>query len=69
MSSTLLRRYYIYIVGSLNGTLYIGITSDLSTRIREHKNHTFAGFTAKYEVNRLLFYEIYEQVADAIHRE
>jgi putative endonuclease len=45
------------------------MTSDLVARVRQHQKHTFGGFTAKYGVTRLLYYEIYEQVRDAIARE
>lgn len=61
--------YIVYILGSIAGTLYVGITSNLAARIRQHRNGTFGGFTAKYDVNRLLYYEIYEHVTDAIQRE
>ncbi len=61
--------YSVYILGSLRGTLYIGITNDLLTRIRQHKQHVFAGFTAQYEVDRLLYYETFQYVNNAIRRE
>jgi putative endonuclease len=61
--------YIVYILGSISGTLYVGMTSDLVGRVRQHQNHTFGGFTAKYDVTRLFHYEIYEQVRDAIKRE
>ena len=61
-------RYSVYILGSLGGTLYIGVTSNLVFRIRQHKDHTFRGFTAKYEVDRLLYYETYGEVSTAIAR-
>ena len=62
-------RYSVYILGSLSGTLYIGITSNLVFRIRQHKAHTFRGSTAKYDVDRLLYYETYGEVSTAIARE
>src|ERR1022692_3074223 len=62
-------RYFVYILGSLSGTLYIGITSNLVFRIRHHKDHTFRGFTAKDDVDRLLYYETYGEVSTAIARE
>jgi putative endonuclease len=62
-------RYSVYILGSLSGTLYIGITSNLLFRVRQHKEHTFRGFTAKYDVDRLLYYETYGEVSTAIARE
>ncbi len=62
-------RYTVYILGSITGTLYIGVTNNLGVRIRQHKNHAFAGFTAHYEVTRLLYYEVYEHIGRAIGRE
>ena len=62
-------RYSVYILGSLSGTLYIGITSNLVFRVRQHKDHTFRGFSAKYDVDRLLYYETYGEVRRAIARE
>ncbi len=69
MSSQRQHCYTVYILGSISGTLYIGITSDLRTRVRQHRNHSFGGFTAKYEVNRLLYYESFREVSSAIARE
>ena len=63
------RRYSVYILGSLSGTLHIGITSNLPFRVRQHKEHTFRGFTTKYRVDRLLYYEAYGEVSTAIARE
>ena len=62
-------RYSVYILGSLSGTLYIGMTSNLPFRVRQHKEHTFRGFAAKYDVDRLLYYETYGEVSTAITRE
>jgi putative endonuclease len=62
-------RYSVYILGSVSGTLYIGVTSNLVFRARQHKDHTFRGFTAKYAVDRLLYYETYGEVSTAIARE
>ncbi len=69
MNSRRTHRYSVYIMGSITGTLYVGVTSDLPCRVLQHKNHAFAGFTAKYEVDRLLYYEVFEQVGQAIGRE
>ena len=52
-----------------NGTLYTGLTNDLSRRGHEHKSKKVAGFTAKYSVNRLVYYEIFESIIVAIRRE
>jgi putative endonuclease len=62
--------YYVYILASgRNGTLYVGVTSDLVRRIYEHRNDLIGGFTARYRVHRLVYYEAYDDVADAIVRE
>ncbi len=61
---------YVYILANKkNGTLYIGITSDLIKRIYEHKNKTFKGFTAKYGVDKLVYYETFGDIELAIQRE
>lgn len=52
-----------------NGTLYIGVTSDLVKRVWEHKEKFVQGFTKQYDVTMLVYYEIYESVVDAIERE
>src|SRR5262245_16366682 len=61
--------YFTYIMGSLSGTLYTGITSRMVPRAWEHKNKVDPGFTAKYDVDRLLYYETYSSVISAITRE
>jgi putative endonuclease len=53
------RCYFVYIVSSLSGTLYVGLTDDLRKRIIEHQNGSFDGFTKKYKINRLMYYEFY----------
>jgi putative endonuclease len=58
-----------YIVGSHSGTLYIGVTSDFNTRIWQHKNGIFEGFSKKYGCTRLLYYETYDDIRKAISRE
>ena len=63
-------QYYIYILASKkNGTLYIGMTNNLVRRIYEHKNKLLEGFTNKYNVNNLVYFEITNSVNSAIHRE
>jgi putative endonuclease len=62
--------YYVYILASnRNGTLYIGITSDLLKRVWEHKNKVVKGFTQKHSVDKLVYYEQYQDAKNAIRRE
>jgi len=64
-------RYYIYILANKrNGTLYIGVTNNLFNRIFQHKlKQNKNSFTAKYNINKLVYYEIYQYIEDAIKRE
>jgi len=52
-----------------NGTLYLGMTSNLLKRVYEHKNNLIEGFTKRYNVHTLVYYEVYNDVYDAIARE
>ena len=64
------KQYYVYILTSQkNGTLYIGVTSNLSKRIWEHKNDLVEGFTKKYKVHNLVYFEVAESMHSAIQRE
>ena len=64
-----MKSYYVYILASKrNGTLYIGVTSDLTKRIDQHKNST-KGFTQKYNVKRLIYFEETNSIEAAIYRE
>lgn len=60
----------VYILASRrNGTLYVGVTSDLIQRVWHHKNHLVEGFTKKYGVDRLVWYELHASMESAIRRE
>jgi putative endonuclease len=60
----------VYILGSKrNGTLYIGVTSDLQKRTWEHKSDTVAGFTKRYAIHNLVYYELYGDMVSAVTRE
>lgn len=62
--------YYVYIVtNKSNGVLYTGITGDLKRRIYEHKNEEIDGFTKRYHVNKLVYYETFSSPQSAIKRE
>jgi putative endonuclease len=61
---------FVYILASQkNGTLYIGVTSDLPKRVFEHKQGLADGFTRKYSVKTLVYYEVHDDIGNAIHRE
>ncbi len=65
-----MKQGYIYILfNKRNGTLYTGVTSDLVKRVYEHKNKIVAGFTKKYDVDKLGYYEVYDDIENAIIRE
>ena len=62
--------YYIYIMSSPNNsTLYIGVTNDIERRIKEHKSGLLPGFTQKYNCCKLVYYEQYSDINQAIERE
>ena len=63
------KTFYVYILASLSGTLYVGITSDLRKRMWQHKEHVFKGFSSKYKIDRLLYYESFGSAQEAIERE
>ena len=64
------RKYYIYILTNRHHTvLYIGVTGNLVKRIWQHKQKEIEGFTKRYNVNRLIYFEEYQWVYDAIERE
>ena len=60
---------YTYIMGSPTGTLYIGVTSDIYTRVQQHKHGTFEGFSKQHNCTRLLYYEQHEDIRQSIARE
>ena len=65
-----MKQYYVYILTSRkNGTLYIGVTSDLLIRTYEHKQNLIDGFTKKYHVHNLVYYEVHNDIREAIIRE
>ena len=62
--------YCIYIMSNQNNTvLYVGVTNNLIRRVFEHKNHVVDGFTKEYNVDKLVYYEVTEDVNSAIERE
>ena len=65
-----IHQYYVYILASkIRGTLYIGMTNDLQRRVYEHKTGGAKGFTKKYKIQTLVYYEIFEDYQEAFARE
>lgn len=58
--------YFVYIVSSKSNTLYVGVTNNLEKRIYEHKNKLIPGFTSKYNINRLVYFQEFRNINDAI---
>jgi len=64
-----MKYYYVYIMAGKSGVLYIGVTNNLERRVAAHKNKTAGKFTSRYNVNRLMYYEVYNDINLAIARE
>lgn len=63
------RTFYVYIMTDRSKTLYTGVTSKLEVRTWQHKNHVYEGFTSRYGLDRLVYYEAFSRIGDAIARE
>jgi len=64
------KQFHVYIMTNKNNAvLYTGVTNDLNRRVYEHKNKLLEGFTKKYNVDKLVFYEVYDDINNAIARE
>lgn len=64
-----MKQYYVYVMGNSRPTLYIGVTNNLVRRVYEHKNNLAGGFTKKYHLHKLLYFETFNHTEDAITRE
>ncbi|MDH5781778.1 MAG: GIY-YIG nuclease family protein [Dehalococcoidia bacterium] len=64
-----MKRYYVYIMTNKSKTLYVGVTDNLEWRVYEHKNKLIEGFTKKYNITKLIYYETTNDVRSAIERE
>ncbi len=64
-----MKQYYVYIMASWSRVLYVGMTSDLERRVLEHRKGLLPGFTSRYRVTRLVYYEVHERVEHAMERE
>lgn len=63
------RQYYVYLMASYSGTLYVGVTNDLARRVHEHKHQQGEAFTSRYHVSRLVYFEATPDARSAIARE
>ncbi len=64
-----MRQYYIYIMASVSGVLYAGVTNNLPSRVTQHKTKSVKGFTTRYNINQLVYYETTGSIQTAIQRE
>jgi len=64
-----LHSYFVYILANRSRTLYIGVTSDLGLRVAQHRAGAVPGFTQKYRIDRLVYFEQFQWIQDAIARE
>ena len=64
-----MNRGFVYIMTSTSGTLYIGVTNNLERRVSEHKQNLIKGFTEKYNCHKLVYYETFSDIKQAINRE
>lgn len=64
-----MREYYVYIMSNESGTLYTGVTNSLERRVHEHREKLVEGFTKKYNITRLVYYETFSDIREAIGRE
>lgn len=63
------KTYYVYIMSGPSETLYTGVTNDIERRVYEHKHKLIKGFSSKFNINRLLYYEAFNHALDAIAAE
>ena len=67
--ATNMKQYYVYVMSSYSKTLYIGVTNNLIRRVQEHKDSQIEGFTKRYNIKYLVYYEVTDNVLSAIERE
>ena len=64
-----MKSYCVYVLSSLSGVLYVGVTNDIQRRVNQHKQKPVPGFSAKYNITKLVYYETFENIRAAIERE
>lgn len=69
LSETLMKQFFVYIMTNRSRTLYVGVTNNLERRVFEHRNHIVKGFTSRYRIDMLVYYEMTQDADVAIARE
>jgi len=69
MRNTTPKQYYVYLMSNVSRTLYVGVTNNLERRVSEHRAGTFQGFTSRYKMRMLVYYEMFDDILVAIARE
>ncbi len=64
-----MKQFYVYIMTNKSKTLYVGVTNNLQRRVYEHKNKLIRGFTSKYNITKVVFFEVFNDIESAIRRE
>lgn len=64
-----MKQFYVYIMTNKSKTLYVGVTNNLQRRIYEHKNKIIRGFTSKYNITKIVYFEVLNDIESAIKRE
>ena len=64
-----MKQSYVYIMTNKSKTLYVGVTNNLQRRVYEHKNKTIQGFTSKYNITKVVYFEVFNDIESAIKRE
>lgn len=64
-----MKQFYVYIMTNKSKTLYVGVTNNLQRRVYEHKNKMIRGFTSKYNITKVVYFEVFNDIESAIKRE
>ncbi|MGB5530508.1 MAG: GIY-YIG nuclease family protein [Ignavibacteriaceae bacterium] len=64
-----MKQFYVYIMTNKSKTLYVGVTNNLQRRVYEHKNQMIEGFTSKYNITKVIYFEVFNDIESAIKRE
>jgi putative endonuclease len=64
-----MKQFYVYILANKSKTLYVGVTNNLQRRVYEHKNKLIEGFTSKYNITKVVYFEVFNNIESAIKRE